>query len=301
MDWDRLRIFHAVADAGSVTNASEVLNRSQTAISRQIRNLETDLGIGLFHRHARGLILTEQGEMLFDAASFMRKRLEVATAHIRDSKEKVFGDLKVTTTTCFGALWLAPRLSQFYETYPDVSLDLILDEKVFDLPMREADVAIRMKEPSQTDLVRLKLMSIRMQIYATTTYLEKHAPLVDLQQLSQHRLVCQKNGVNQVSAGFNFVRNIICYKPMSFLTVNNYFGALQAVLQNAGIGVLPDYLTEDFPQLQCVLPALQSNEIPVYLAYPEELRPSRRVQAFRDFIVDQVHDYKRKKRNREQV
>ena len=80
MDWDKLRIFHAVADAGSLTHAGEVLHLSQSAVSRQIRALEESLNTTLFHRHARGLILTEQGELLFDATQAMVKRLDAAAA-----------------------------------------------------------------------------------------------------------------------------------------------------------------------------------------------------------------------------
>ena len=174
MDWDKLRIFHAVADAGSLTHAGDTLRLSQSAVSRQIRALEESLNTTLFHRHARGLILTEQGELLFDATISMNKRLEAAAARIRDSEEEVFGELRVTTTTGFGSLWLAPRLPKLYEIYPDLKIDLMLEERVLDLPMREADVAIRMKEPSQADLIRKRLMSVRMRLYASPEYLATH-------------------------------------------------------------------------------------------------------------------------------
>ena len=126
MDWDKLRIFHVVADAGSLTHAGETLHLSQSAVSRQIRALEESLNTTLFHRHARGLILTEQGELLFEATSSMNRRLETAAARIRDSEEEVFGDLRVTTTTGFGTLWLAPRLGRLYDRYPDLKIDLML-------------------------------------------------------------------------------------------------------------------------------------------------------------------------------
>ena len=115
MDWDKLRVFHAVADAGSLTHAGDTLHLSQSAVSRQVRALEETLDAILFHRHARGLILTEQGELLFEATRAMTKRLEAASARIRDSEDEVYGELRVTTTTGFGTLWLAPRLPQLYE------------------------------------------------------------------------------------------------------------------------------------------------------------------------------------------
>lgn len=298
MDWDKLRIFHAVADAGSLTHAGDTLHLSQSAVSRQVRALEESLDATLFHRHARGLILTEQGELLFDATSAMAKRLDSAAARIRDSDDEVFGELRVTTTFGFGTLWLAPRLPKLFEKYPDLSIDLMLEERVLDLPMREADVAIRMKEPSQADLIRKKLMSIKMQLYATRDYLKKMDAPTDISQISEHRLICQNTRSAQVSAGAAMVQHLMTHRPHSLLTVNNYFGVLQAVLHNLGIGALPNYLTEDFPDLVRVLPQIESADVPVFLAYPEELRHSKRISAFRDFVQEEIIAHRRRLRQR---
>ena len=295
MDWDKLRIFHAVADAGSLTHAGDSLNLSQSAVSRQIRALEESLNTTLFHRHARGLILTEQGELLFDATSAMNKRLETAAARIRDSEDEVFGELRVTTTTGFGTLWLAPRLGKLYERYPDLKIDLMLEERVLDLPMREADVAIRMKEPSQADLIRRRLMTIRMRLYATRDYLDTAGELSSIEDISDHRLISQNPTTAQVAAGAFLVQSLLNQEIRSTLTVNNYYGVLQAVLCHLGIGVLPDYLAEDFPNLVRVLPDVESAEVPVFLAYPEELRQSKRVAAFREFVMEEIMAYRKRK------
>jgi DNA-binding transcriptional LysR family regulator len=294
MDWDKLRIFHAVAEKGSLTHAGDVLHLSQSAVSRQIRALEESLAVTLFHRHARGLILTEQGELLFDATQAMVKRLDATAARIRDSEDEVFGELRVTTTTGFGTLWLAPRLARLYEKYPALKIDLMLEERVLDLPMREADVAIRMKEPSQADLIRKRLMNIQMRLYATPEYLAAHGTPEVLDDLSAHRLISQHAGTPQVAAGAILVQDLMSHDIPSTLTVNNYFGVLQAVLNHLGVGVLPDYLTEDFPNLVRVLPDVQSAEVPVFLAYPEELRHSKRVAAFRDFVTEEIMAFRRR-------
>ncbi|MBU2956751.1 LysR family transcriptional regulator [Paracoccus sp. 1_MG-2023] len=293
MDWDKLRIFHAVADAGSLTHAGDTLHLSQSAVSRQIRALEEALGTTLFHRHARGLILTEQGELLFQATSSMARKLESASARIRDSEENVFGELKVTTPVGFGTLWLAPRLVKLYEKYPDLRIDLLLEERVLDLPMREADVAIRMKEPSQSDLIRRRLLNISMRLYATPDYIAAHGKPETLDELSKHRLICQKPDQPQVASGARLVETLMAQNVGSTLTVNNYFGVLQAVLANLGIGVLPDYLTADHPELVRIFSDLESGEVPVFLAYPEELRQTRRVAVFRDFVLEEIQAYRR--------
>jgi DNA-binding transcriptional LysR family regulator len=292
MDWDKLRIFHAVADAGSLTHAGDTLHLSQSAVSRQIRALEESLNTTLFRRHARGLLLTEQGELLFETTRSMTKRLEATAARIRDSEEEVFGELRVTTTTGFGTLWLAPRLPRLFELYPNLKIDLMLEERLLDLSMREADVAIRLKEPSQAELIRRRLMDVRIRLYASRGYVEQHGLPTKAEELAGHRLITQSPSSPQVRAGAEFVQPFLA-TTSSGLTVNNYFGILQGVIHGLGIGSLPDYLTVDFPDLVHILPAEQSASIPTYLAYVEELRHSKRVNAFRDFMLEEIAEFKR--------
>jgi|TARA_B100000767_G_scaffold42824_1_gene36739 DNA-binding transcriptional LysR family regulator len=297
MDWDKLRVFHAVADAGSLTHAGDNIHLSQSAVSRQIRALEESLNTILFHRHARGLILTEQGELLFDATKSMSKRLEAASARIRDSEDEVFGELRVTTTMGFGSLWLAPRLSTLFLEYPDLNIDLMLGERVLDLPMREADVAIRMKEPSQADLVRKRLMSVQLCLYANKSYVQKNKVPKTLTELRAHRVIFQNVSSEQVAAGETLVKELLSYDLKKILTVNNYFGVLQAVRFGLGIGVLPDYVAIDNPELVRILPEFSSNVVPIFLAYPEELRQSKRIAAFRDFVVNEIMIQRKKARS----
>ena len=293
MDWDKLRIFHAVADAGSLTHAGDTLHLSQSAVSRQIRALEESLNTTLFRRHARGLLLTEQGELLFEATRTMSKRLDAAAARIRDSEDEVHGELRVTTTTGFGTLWLAPRLSRLFERYPNLKIDLMLEERILDLPMRESDVAIRLKEPSQADLIRRRLMDVYIRLYASSAYVAKHGLPQSVAELAGHLLITQSPASPQVRAGVDFVQRLLGAAPSSSLAVNNYFGILQGVIHGLGIGSLPHYLTGDFPDLVNILPEEQSAPIPAYIAYVEELRHSKRVCAFRDFMIEEITAFKR--------
>lgn len=297
MDWDKLRIFHAVADAGSLTHAGEMLHLSQSAVSRQIRALEESLNTTLFRRHARGLLLTEQGELLFETTRSMTKRLKATAARIRDSEDEVFGELRVTTTIGFGTLWLAPRLSRLFKRYPNLKIDLMLEERILDLSMREADVAIRLKEPSQAELIRRRLMDVHIRLYASKDYIAEHGLPTRTEELASHRLISQSLSSPQVRAGSEFVQPFLSVTPMSSLTVNNYFGILQGVIQGLGIGSLPDYLAGDFPNLVHILPEEKSSPIPTYLAYVEELRHSKRVCAFRDFIIDEIAAFRRGERH----
>src|SRR5204862_871714 len=142
MDWDKLKVFHAAAEAGSFTHAGEQLGLSQSAVSRQVSALEQELSVSLFHRHARGLILTEQGELLYRTAHDVFMKLEAARAKLTDSRERPNGDLRVTTTPGIGVHWLTPRLGEFTDLYPEVHITLLTTDEELDLAMREPDVAI---------------------------------------------------------------------------------------------------------------------------------------------------------------
>jgi DNA-binding transcriptional LysR family regulator len=294
MDWDKLRVFHAVADAGSLTHAGEQLHLSQSAISRQIRVLEEQLKSVLFHRHARGLLLTEQGELLYEATLSMSKRLTAAAARIRDSKDEVHGDLRVTATAGFGTLWLAPRLHKLFESHPDLSVNLILTEAIMDLPMREADVAIRMSSPQQADLIRRPLMDVTMRLYASKEYVEQTGLPKNVNELAERRVISFSPNAPQPNAAAGWLKQHIHPQRRTHLMINSYFGVLKAAINGLGVAALPDYITRDYPELINILPEETSPPFPVYFVYPEELRRSQRVLAFRDFMVSEVEIFNRR-------
>lgn len=293
MDWDKLRVFHAVADAGSLTHAGEQLHLSQSAISRQIRGLEEQLKTTLFHRHARGLLLTEQGELLYEATREMTRRLTAAGARIRDSKDDVYGELRVTATAGFGSLWLAPRLDRLFKEHPYLSVNMILTERVLDLPMREADVAIRMASPQQADLIRRPLMDVHMRFYAAESYLERFGTPTSIEELASHRLITFSPDSSQPREAEAWLHRFHRAEDHAHLMINSYFGMLKAAINDLGIAALPDYVTRDYPGLVNILPEEVSEPFQVFFTYPEELRRSQRVIAFRDFILREVADFQR--------
>ena len=291
MDWDKLRVFHAVADAGSLTHAGDQLHLSQSAISRQIRGLEEQLSATLFHRHARGLLLTEQGELLYQATFEMNARLTHAAAQIRDSKDEVFGDLRVTTTAGFGTSWLAPRLSGLFRDHPEISVNMILTEDTLDLSMREADVAIRLGEPKQADLVRRPMMPIRMRLYGAKDYIAEWGAPESQADLINRRFISFSPDAPQPEASRVWVSSKFTSERKSHLTMNSYFGVLKAATSGLGIAALPDYVTRGYPELINVLPEDTSPSFTAYFCYPQELRRSRRVLAFRDFLMTEVEAF----------
>ncbi|HVO04783.1 MAG TPA: LysR family transcriptional regulator [Candidatus Cybelea sp.] len=295
MDWDKLRIFHAVAEAGSFTHAGETLNLSQSAVSRQISSLEESLNVALFHRHARGLILTEQGELLYRTAHEVFSKLAMAEAQLGESKDRPKGQLKVTATQAFGSAWLTPNLVEFIELYPDVEVDLVLEDRELDLSMREADVAIRMQPPRQPELIQRHLMTMHTYVYAAPAYLKRHGIPKTPEDLDGHRIVVFGEDQRPPVADIDWlmrsgVRKDRPRRPV--LRVNSVYAIRRAVQSGIGLASLPEFMAADFQNLVRVLPELQGPRIDAYFVYPEELRNSKRIQVFRDFLLRKVAEGK---------
>jgi DNA-binding transcriptional LysR family regulator len=293
MDWDKLRVFHAVAEAGSFTHAGEQLNLSQSAVSRQISALEESLAVPLFHRHARGLILTEQGELLFRTARDVFAKLAMTEAQLSDSREVPSGRLKVTTTVAFGTLWLTPRIHAFVERYPDIQVSLVVDDGELDLAMRQADVAIRMQPPRQPDLVQRHLMTLQWTIYASPEYLDRFGTPHSVEELDKHRLIVFGEDAKLPAGSINWLLEAGARpeRPRHpVLTVNNVYGIFRACQAGVGIAALPDYLSRETDNLVPILPELKGPSVEAYFVYPEELRHSKRVAVFRDFLVNSISE-----------
>lgn len=287
MDWDKLRIFHIVAEAGSLTQAGEVLRLSQSAVSRQIRALEEDLDSPLFHRHPRGLILTAEGEHLFNATKTMNGEMTAALARMRDARDEMAGELKITTTVGFGTLWLAPRLHRFLDSAPELTVDLILEDKVLDLPMREADIAIRMREPNQAEVIRRPLLDVTIRLYASAGYIEKHGAPQTCADLVNHRVITYSPDAPQPVTEMEWIYARLP-RHRGNITVNNYYGVLQAARNDLGVAALPTYMVHETGGLTQVARDLESPHYTVYLVYPEELRGSKRIALFREFMLEQI-------------
>jgi len=294
MDWDKLRIFHAAAEAGSFTHAGEALSISQSAVSRHISALERDLNVPLFHRHARGLVLTEQGELLFRTAQDVLSKLASTQILLADSREKPSGELKVTTTIALGTGWLTPRLNEFMNLYPDIRLQLLLDDEILNLTMREADVAIWFGSPTQQDLVRRKLFTVHYHVYASSDYVKRHGKPKSLDDLDKHRIMTYGGPVPSPFKEMNWLETLGrdsqgAREPA--LRINSLLALREAVAQGAGIAVLPDYLAKDYPRLVHVLEDMDMPVFDTFFVYPVDLKDTKRVNAFRDFLISKSREW----------
>lgn len=291
MDWDKLRIFHSVALSKSLTKAGETLNLSQSAVSRQISALEEKMGIPLFHRHARGLMLTEQGEILFRTVSEMVTKLQATEISLAESSARPKGPFKITVPNTFGAMWLASQMKEYTDLYPEIQVTLICEDRELDLTQRQADAALRFHPARHPDLVQVPIVSLKNSLWAHNDYLRIHGIPKSINELKHHKLLAFDNSVGgtppfpqvnwlfEMGGAKDWVPHFKCNSLLAMRT---------AVKQGMGIAALPDYLMHRSRHISRVLPDVNGPETPAYYIYPVELKSSKRIAVFRNFIVQKV-------------
>ena len=295
MDWDKLKIFHAVAEAGSFTRATVNLNLSQSAISRQIQSLEQDLKVQLFERHARGLTLTENGEYVFKTAHEVITKLKEVEISLGDQKNKPTGKLSITTVRSFGTHWLTPRIQEFMQINPEIEVELIFDDKELDLSTRQADIGIFMRRPKQLNYIQRKLVDIKYHIYGSTRYLEKYGIPNNLNDLNKHRFISFGKGAPSPVFNPDWALKLGIKdnkKRKSIMKVNSVMGLLLAVESGVGLAALPDYLVFQSQNVIKVLPKLEGPITEAHFVYPQSLKNVARVQVFKNFLYSKIGDWK---------
>ena len=295
MDWDKLKIFHAVAEAGSFTSATVTLNLSQSAISRQIQSLEEDLKVKLFERHARGLTLTENGEYVYKTGHEVISKLKEVETSLGDQKNKPSGKITITTVRSFGTHWLTPRIQEFMQLYPEMEVELIFDDKELDLSTRQADIGIFMRRPKQLNYIQKKLIDINYHIYGSNAYLEKFGMPKTINDLNKHKFISFGRGTPSPVYNPDWAIKVgmkDSKKRKSVMKVNSVMGLLLAVESGVGLAALPDYLVVQSKNLLKVLPKVEGPITEAHFVYPASLKNVARVQAFRNFLYSKISEWK---------
>lgn len=295
LDWDKLKTFHAAAMTGSLTAAADKLKISQSAVSRQITALEEYLNMPLFHRHARGLTLTEQGQILYKTADDVAVRIARVQSRVIDSRQKPQGVLRVSSPISLGSNWLPSVLPEFLKAYPDIDVQLILEDAEHDLSAFDVDCALRPWPSTQGDLIERKLGQITQSLYASHQYLSDHGAPTSARDLDNHRIVAFGELIPKNLNSANWVLNVghdpgeAPRKPA--LVVNNLHGIMRAAEAGIGIVGIPDYMTVLSKRLVRILPSVRGEEFDLYFVYPTELRGSVRAKVFREFLTEMTRNW----------
>ncbi len=295
MDWDKLKIFHTVAEASSFTKASTILNLSQSAISRQIQSLENELKIKLFERHARGLVLTDNGKYLFKTAHEVISKLKDVESTLSDEKDRLDGKIAVTTVVSFGTTWLTPRIKEFMSLHPNIEVELIFDDEELDLSTRQADIGIWMRRPKQLNYIQKKFVDFHYHIYGSNNYLEENGYPKKVSDLNKHKFITYGRGAPSPVFNPDWALKLGAKdnkKRKPVMKVNSVYGLLLAVQSGVGLAALPDYITFNVPSLTKVLPNEEGPKTETHFVYPESLKKVARVKAFRNFIFSKVNEWK---------
>jgi len=294
MDWDKLKIFHAVAEAGSFTSATVILNLSQSAISRQIQSLEEDLKVKLFERHARGLTLTENGEYVYKTAHEVISKLKEVETTLSDKKDKPSGKIVVTTVMSFGTTWLTPRIQEFMDLNPEIEVELVFDNKELDLSTRQADIGIFMRRPKQLNYIQKKLIDLNYHIYGSPKYLEKHGYPKTVNDLNKHKFVSFGKGAPSPVYNPDWALKLGMKdnkKRKTCMRVNSVYGLLLAVQSGVGLAALPDYIAVKQPNIVKVLPNIEGPITEAHFVYPASLKNVARITSFRNFLFSKIQEW----------
>ena len=294
MDWDKLKIFHAVAEAGSFTSATVILNLSQSAISRQIQSLEEDLKVKLFERHARGLTLTENGEYVYKTAHEVISKLKEVETTLSDKKDKPSGKIVVTTVMSFGATWLTPRIQEFMDLNPEIEVELVFDNKELDLSTRQPDIGIFMRRPKQLNYIQKKLIDLKYHIYGSPKYLEKNGYPKTINDLNKHKFISFGKGAPSPVYNPDWALKLGMKdnkKRKTCMRVNSVYGLLLAVQRGVGLAALPDYITVKQPNIVKVLPNVEGPITEAHFVYPASLKNVARITSFRNFLFSKIQEW----------
>lgn len=293
MKWDRLRLFNIVAQTRNITEASYILQMSQSALSRQMKALEHELGVKLFLRNSDGISLTKAGNRLYSSVQVLASDISKTHNQLLEDMDVPSGRLNVTATNAFGALWVAPRMSKFKIAYPEISVALSLRDSEPRVTNFNSDVEVRMTPSSSQDDVQIKLADCRYKIFASKDYLKVNGLPKTTKDLDDHKIISYGEDAQPPidRHRLNWLltigkENKRPRKPI--FEVSSIYGIAKATEVGMGIASLPDWMEFEMIELTEILPQLEGPKMSISLCYNYELRNDSRIKAFKDFMLQEA-------------
>ena len=281
-DWGLLRVFLEVAASGSLSRAARALGSSQPTLSRQIAQLETQLGHALFERTTRGVRLTEAGEALRGPAERMREHAQQFALVAAGRSKALAGSVRVTASEMVSAYLLPDLLRRLRVKHPEIQIELVASNEVENLLEREADIALRMVRPKQSALIARRLADQPLGMYAHRDYVKAHGQPTAANMLKHQWIGYDRS--DQFVRGFRDA-GFEVGKEMFAFRCDNHVVAWHAVLAGLGIGVGMAQVAALSPQLVRVLPKLPVPPLPLWLTAHRELRGTPRLKVVFDFLA----------------
>lgn len=285
-DWNLVRSFLAALDHGSLLGAARALQASQPTLGRHIAELEAQLGVTLFERTGRGLIATEAGRRLAEAARAMEAGAHQLARTVSSAQAQVAGTVRISASQPIACVLLPPILARLREALPEVQIELVASNALSNLLRREADIALRMVQPEQAGLIARRIGKVTLGTYAHRDYLRRRGTPRRVEDLLAHDLIADDGdrGVLRAFAQFGFAVT----KDDFVLRTDDLIAYWQAVRAGVGIGFLADWIAARDRELVALLPSLKIPPLPLWLVVHREIRGNPRIRAVYDFLAQAV-------------
>lgn len=294
MNIDNLKTFCAVAKVRSFSRASDEVFLTQSAISRQIAQLEQDLNTKLFIRRRDGITLTKQGELLLDRAKKIIADVETMRNVVSSAETEISGSLKVTMTVGTASMWMPFFVKDFGDKYPDINLSIVADDEELDLRVREADVAVRPYIPNRPDLVQKYLQAFTMRLYASPEYLEEYGIPKTPEDLKKHKLLSFGDTRLTPYSEVNWSLKLGLEKGemhRPYVSVNSGSALFEMAEQGVGIASLSqEFLYLKPNRLVNVLPDIEGAKVDIYYVYPKELESFRHITVLGEYLEERLRE-----------
>lgn len=281
MDWDDLRVFLAVARAGRLAVAARKLGVEHSTVSRRIAALESQLGAPLFHRTARGYLLTPVGETIVASAEAMERAAVTVGARARETTGRVAGRVRLALVPEFASHWVAPKLPAFRDEYPDIELHIVVGTRELDLSRGEAEIAVRAPHPRQPGLVAVRLARTTAGLYIAKCLLgRRRVRVIDAASAGGYPLLVYTAPFHALQAApwFQPVLHVV---PIA-LETNSTHALLAAARAGLGIAVLPRFVARQHDELVAVSDHVAERD--VWMITHPEFRRDPKVRATADFL-----------------
>ncbi len=283
-DWNRARAFLVTAEEGSLSAAARALGLTQPTVGRQVSALEEELGILLFDRSGRGLVLTPTGLDLLEEVRAMGQAAGRFSLAAAGQSQSVDGQICITASEVIAAYLLPPIVQQIRTQHPGIEVEIVASNKVQDLSRREADIAVRSVRPTSVELVARKLTDSQAGMYASPDYLDRIGPIREPADLSRAAFM----GFDRTSMmidGLNAMGLSLTMDNFPIVT-SNHLVQWQLCKQGAGICLMMEQIGDAEPAVQRVLPDFPALPVPMWLTSHRELKTSRRVRVVFELLAE---------------
>ncbi len=289
-----IAVFVKVVDSGSFTAAAEQLKMSKSVVSKYVTRLENRLGARLLNRTTRRLSLTEVGHIFYARSQRGLQELEEANAEVFRLQSAPRGTLRLNTPMSFGILHIAPALSDFLSRYPELSVDMNMDDRKVDLVEEGFDLAIRISDLPDSSLVARRLGPCRHIVCAAPEYLQRHGVPRTPKDLRKHNTITYKYQASPNQWHFLTAEGGHISVPVSgSIQMNNSLALRETLLRGVGITLTPTFVVgADITagRLQPVLSNYHTHVLSIYIVYPQRRHLSPKVRAFIDFMAARISD-----------